>query len=347
MNDKKSSFGTKLTIIFVILLVLIVMLYVKNYTSGIATASGESKYSTSKTTGQKSYSSIESLQSKYNLLLPEIITSFKNEDDSLSIETTMNQIIEIDSSQFVVKVMTFVNNNADPLALYDSSPVDNMYTVSNNENGINFFRYRTGYTQYEHCTLINYCTESRAYGILLGTIIAEEEALNYLGISQESLVSTTKEANDEAYYNSESSDGLSNSSGTEIVTASGDEPDIQAMLEVDYIEDDEYRYYTIQTDENIIQLKIPNVASEIQSIKTNSFSSFYLNGTCIFTIFYDDKYSDYECKENHSIIEVDTNKFIDYLEVNPFEVDTDAYNDYNTIINTIIDVENNINIIKI
>jgi hypothetical protein len=348
MNDDKSSFSTKLTIIFVILLILAGGLYVKSYTSGIKTASGESKLS-SKSSGQKSYNSIKSVQSKYNLLLPDIITEYDDsKDDNLNIEVTMNQAVEITTSQFVVKVLTFVNNNADPLALYDSSPVDNMYTVLNNENGIKFFRYRAEYPEYEHCTLINYCTDSMAYGILLGTIISEEEALNYLNINQSSLTATTKEANDEAYYTSLDTDSSEDSKVAETVTNTIPQ-DIQESTQVQYIEDDDYRYYTIDTDNYMVQIKIPNLESEIQTVKTQKAASFYLGDNKVFTLHINsttdtDTISTSENEPSEQLNEV---IFISWSATNPFSEGTQEYSDFNTIINTVIeDKEEFINRIK-
>jgi hypothetical protein len=295
METNRSPFGTKLMTILIILVILTALLFVKGYISGFNTASGETS-----SKAVQDFNSIANVQNRYNLILPDFVTSYTNENDDLNIEVTMNQIIEIYTDEFVVKVMPFVNNNADPLGLYesDSNTVDLMYLVKSdsNENSINFVRYRTGIPSYEHCTAINYCTESMAYGILIGNIISEQEVFDLINIDKDNLEQTDKISNDG------------------IVESETDTDTENSIIKV-----------------NNTEISLPVTKSKIERVDLDGVTSLFIDDTMIISIVY----NDYDIKNNtyggQSEITIDTNMKIYYMSDNPFEIGTYAYNDYNNI----------------
>lgn len=288
---KKSSI--KVWIIGIILIVLLLMLSTKGMKDGISLNTNNN--------GISSLTSLSKLQKSYpDIEIPNFILDYEGE---LHIENIMGQLIQITSDDFAFKVTTFVDNNADPLGLYEEAGTDNKYNVNSSETNINFFRYRIDYEEYKNCTIINWCTEDRAYGVLIGKKLTEDGALELIDINKESLYAEQEKQEE---IDTESSD-------TET--------------------------YIIG---NMFSIDLPKFKSDISMLDNNGTTSFYINKKLIFVILYNDYDIDSDAFSGQSELVVDNNIVIKYLSDNPFEVDTLAYNDYNTFVSTINNIKDSI-----
>lgn len=158
--------------------------------------------------GQVTYSSIEELNSNFyvNVYMPEKLLEY----DDLTFEVYNEQVANIYNSNFVLKATAFLDESADVLGLYGNSEIDDFYRNSNAESGeIISVRYRTGYEEYPHCTLLNYCTDKVSYGLMLEDEMSIEEAFELLGIFLEdytevqSSTNTTEDEQGMVWFSSE------------------------------------------------------------------------------------------------------------------------------------------------
>lgn len=134
--------------------------------------------------GQIIYSSIEDLNKNFyvTVYMPEDLLN----SEGLTYEVYNNQVASIYNSDFVLKATAVLDENADVLGLYGASTTEKFFRNSEAESGeIISVRYRTGYEQYPHCTLLNYCTDTVSYGLMVEETMTVEEAFTLLGISQE------------------------------------------------------------------------------------------------------------------------------------------------------------------
>lgn len=177
-KDKKNILTSKIIYIAVVLLSLtLCVLFIQAYKSGISMSN--------KNNSIKEYNSIEKLlkSTSLDIELPKFIEN----ETGLVIEDTMGKIIKIYNENFVIKIASFVDNMADPLGLYEISEIDNKYSIENENTNIKFFRYRVGYKEYKNSTIINWCTDTTAYGLMLGKKLNEDEALEIIGIERDIL----------------------------------------------------------------------------------------------------------------------------------------------------------------
>ena len=173
MNKKQLA----IWVVALILTGLLTVLTVEAYKSGMITNSSKVK--------TEEYNSIDKLLSSTDMEieLPEFIKQEKH----LKIEDKLGAIIQISNENFVLKIADFVDVMADPLALYESSGIDNRYNFESENTNIKFFRYRAEYKEYKNCTIINWSTDNTTYGLMIGDKITEEDALSLIGLSREYL----------------------------------------------------------------------------------------------------------------------------------------------------------------
>lgn len=173
MNKKQLA----IWVVALILTGLLTVLTVEAYKSGMITNSSKVK--------TEEYNSIDKLLSSTDMEieLPEFIKQEKH----LKIEDKLGAIIQISNENFVLKIADFVDVMADPLALYESSGIDNRYNFESENTNIKFFRYRAEYKEYKNCTIINWSTDNTTYGLMIGDKITEEDALSLIGLSREDL----------------------------------------------------------------------------------------------------------------------------------------------------------------
>ena len=109
------------------------------------------------------------------------VPSFIYTEDNLEISSVMGKIIEIRNENFRLKASEFIDDNADVLGIYDKLTIDNKYDVTNNINGITYYRYRFSGMQ----TIINWVKYNTSYGMVLDKEVSNEDVLSMLGINME------------------------------------------------------------------------------------------------------------------------------------------------------------------
>lgn len=126
---------------------------------------------------------IQELEEKQNLTLcvPDII----RESNGIKARVVADTFIELLSDNFVLKIGPFQGYEADPLALYDPVEKDYRYKVKESEK--EFIRYRLEYPELTHCTIINWVSNGRAYGLILDRQYSEDEILKIMGVTTEQL----------------------------------------------------------------------------------------------------------------------------------------------------------------
>jgi hypothetical protein len=182
MSNSNKSKGYLVVILVVIIAILIFILV----------AAGHSDNNSYKT-----YDSLELLKKNIDMDI-EIPDAVSSQSD-LDIRSIMGEIVEISNNDIEFKAMYFVDNNADPLGIYDEYEVDNKYIVNSDETEINYFRYRTDSSQ---TTLINWCTSEIAYGLTINKQIAEPEALEMIDLTSTKLepINTEKDVEEVINY---------------------------------------------------------------------------------------------------------------------------------------------------
>ena len=289
MKDKSSHIVFYM--IASIITFILIILYLGSFFNGIKTNGNK---------GIKYYESLDELVTKTALDIE--IPSYVSDNDDLKIQSVMGQLIQIHNDTFVLKVAPFVDNNADPLGLYEKSNVDNKYKVDNGD--INYFRYRSGYSVYPNSIIINWCTDSTAYGIMIEQYINEDEALGIVGLSKEDI---------EKYI----------------------ELKEQHNIEADY----RTEVYELDT---MCSLELPKFKTDITVIDGNGIKSIYIDKKLIIVIIYNKADIENNTYGEQSEVIIDENIVIRYLSENPFEIGTLAYNDYNNFVSTIEDIKNSV-----
>lgn len=275
-------FKSKWTIIVILAVMLSLGLY-------FVTQGGKPKTNTS----IKYYDSLEDAEKTLSFE-PDIPEYVKNHDE-LQIRVNMGQILELGESTFVFKAASYVDVNADPLGLYEKADTDNKYIVENSNTNISYFRYRQGYSGYETCTIINWCTADVAYGMLINGNKSIDETLEIIGLTKDKLRDI-----DEISDNTKS---ITNTN--------------EYSLDNKYI------------------IKLPEFKSDVTQIDNNGYTAFYFNKKLVFVVLYNDLDIDTKAFDGQSEAIIGNGIVIKYLTENPFKTSDDAYYDYNNFINTI------------
>lgn len=291
MDKKKRTSNIYLIVIFLSL--CITALFIAATKDGMSVSTAK---------GVKTYNNINKLidGTSFELDVPQFILDYNKE---FIITNTMGQIAEISCEDFSFKAASFVNINADPLGLYEKSTEDVRYNVNDENTKINYFRLRTGYTEYPNCTLLNWCTDKTAYGIIIGNKLTIDEAIELIGISKQSLSEIEKEI------------GIISENNIDTVQ---------------YILEDK------------VYIELPKLNSNINIIENNGASNFYLDKKLILVVLYNELDIDTEAYSGQSEIVTEEGIVIKYLSENPFSEGTTAYNDYNKFISTIDNITNSI-----
>lgn len=292
----KNKLSIKIYIIAFILCSMVCLLFIGSFKSGMCIQSNN---------GIRKYNSLTDLMNKtsLNIELPNYVVQQSKEED-LTIESIMGQVVQIYGSSFAFKAATFVNNNADPLGLYEKAETDSKYSVetteNENKNSIKFFRYRLGYEEYSHCTLINWCTDETAYGLMISNIITEDEAIEIIGIEKERLTEYIEKTEQE-------------SESTENKVSLGNE-------------------YTISDN---FKVTLPKFNSELNMVETENSTLFYIEDKLVFVFVYGEDDGAFNGQSERKII---NGLVLKYLSDNPFNNESDGFNDYNLFIDTIDDI---------
>ena len=298
-EDKDKKGVSKLFIIALILCALAVGLMFLSYNNGINISGGSKNI--------KEYKSISELESNppFELKLP----SFVKDEEEMKIKCTMGSMLEIDTRAYILKAATFVDNNADPLALYDKAKEDVKFTVNNSD--ITYLRVRTGYKEYENCTLINWVDGEIAYGLIWADKAELADILITLNINESDL---------EKYTDSSSSDSDTTS-------------------DEDNTSDIKFDNITVGD----MSLSVPHFeTSELTYADLKDMLLFSMDDKMVFVVIYDNINDHVKDFEGQGEIVSDKGVIIRYIKENPFEVGSDSYKNYEIFLKTIAEVSKSI-----
>lgn len=93
----------------------------------------------------------------------------------------------------------------------------------------------------------------------------------------------------------------------------------------------DYTEYNVDS----FSIMFPTVESVLSVENFDGYSAIYLNGTNVINFLYNEDSFNTNVPVNYKRITVNDNLKIDYMNNNPFDTETQAYIDYNIIINTI------------
>lgn len=304
---KKVGNKTKIYIIFAILLVLITLLSINGATSGMTGSSNSS--------GIKSYKSIDDMldNTGFDVSIPNIVYNYSGE--YIKIASTMGQVIEISSKDFSFKASPLVSYNVDILGMYDDCKEDKKYTVDKKDSRIKFFRYRLGYPGYEHCTIIDWCSDTTTYGLLIGKVLTRSEILELAELTEEELTETT----------------------TEEILALESENEYFKKDELNI----EFEYKTYEIG-NKFSIDLPIFASEINIIDEDGIARFYIDKILAFVIIYNDYDIDSNAFSGQSETLLTDGIILKYRSDNPFDQSHIDYDNYNNFIKTIDSIKQTI-----
>ena len=300
--EHKRKVGTRVFVIGAVLLILITLLTISGATSGM-TGSSNSSYD-----GIKEYRSIKELveNTPFSVNMPNFV--YEYDGKIINATSTMGQVIEVDTGNFVFKASQLISYNADILGMYEDTEKDYMYTVDNNDSGIKFIRYRLEYPDYEHCTIINWCTDTSTQGLIFGNILTEDEILDIFGIDKEQLHETSRE---------------------EIAATEGNEIDtVEETAETDI----EYDKYTLG---NKVTVEIPKFASSINVIDENGIAMFYVDKVLTFVIIYNDYDIQTDAFSGQEEVELTNGVVLKYRAENPFDHNHIDYDNYENFLGNI------------
>jgi len=300
-NKMKESKGTGRVINIILLIAFIgaTVLMVTAYKGGLNMETSQSKKDIQ-------YSNIKSILGDNGALGGTVeLPYFIDRDSEVKATSSMGLFLQIIGDHYVLKVSEFVDINADPLALYESSndEIDNKYIldISNDEySNLTFFRYRTGVENLTHCTVVNWVNGDNAYGIIFDDIYDEDSILDLFNIERGSLE--------------------------------------------DYVEDEvEVEDATTLSNEytfgDKVVLTFPTFNSDIKNLDMGGKEVFYMGDKMVFAIVYNDFDIDSDFLggqgEKEIILENGEKVVIRYLLDNPFIEGSDEYIDYNTFLDNL------------
>ena len=272
---------------------------------------------------ESSYKNIQELNSNYGnkLNLPKAVFS----DKDLKITTSAGQFVQIVGSNYVIKFGPFVANKADPLGFYNENgepETEVQYNVKNPNSSITYLRYRLGYPEYTNCTIINWCDSDYSYGVLVGSIMSEEEILVEFGLTKSDLDEYIDTANTMTEPVENTTDKNEDSEPTTI-----EEPQATTQSKL---------YGTLT---NHLKLDLPDFKSELKTIELDGETIFRIEDTVVFVIVYEDASDDFKGEAEKQL---ENGLVIRYKEDNPFILGSTAYNDYKLFLDTIDDIADSI-----
>lgn len=173
MDNKNKVIGT----ILIVLLILLIT------TTLISFNSGHNK----NVNGLNDYESIQELKSSitFDLDIPTFIYKEKN----IKISSVLGQMIEISNEKFKLKASIWVDNNADPLGIYDVCEDDNKYNVKDSD--ITYFRIRKS----KDNTIINWVKNGTSYGLVEYKDMSLKDILDILNLKEDNLIKITDNNN--------------------------------------------------------------------------------------------------------------------------------------------------------
>lgn len=187
-NNSKVIIGIIVTIISLLMIVLILGSFKSGYNQK-GNMLGE-------------YKTLQSLKdaTAFELNFPSLLY----DEEDLKITSVMGQIVEVSNEKIVFKASVWVDNNADPLGIYEKFNIDEKYDIIDSDLGFTYFRYRSS-----DITILNWVQNDTAYGLKINSLLSVEEAIDIIGITNENLIihenneNTTEDNSNNEYYTEE------------------------------------------------------------------------------------------------------------------------------------------------
>ena len=301
----------KLTVIICIICVLAVGLMGKAYIDGANTNQVNTVNPMSE------FKTIADLQNSvaFRFQVPSVVA----ETNNISMYNYMNTMVEIQSDELTFRAAEFIGDKADVSGDYNVYPTDITYIDGSETTEV---RYRTNNTK----TIINITSGGIAYSISFNSYLDEITAFDKLDIDLSSLKVKQKEEVENTQDKKEETDVKNNDNN----------------VAENNTTDEELTFKLYKVDNTSISFMLPNITNEIKTVYADNQLAVMLGGKLVFVVEYTENKTNTEYN-GYVVSRLDDNYILRYAVNNPFEKDTQIYEDYYTIIenmNTVIDTFN-------
>ena len=301
----------KLTVIICIICVLAVGLMGKAYIDGANTNQVNTVNPMSE------FKTIADLQNSvaFRFQVPSVVAEANN----ISMYNYMNTMVEIQSDELTFRAAEFIGDKADVSGDYNVYPTDITYIDGSETTEV---RYRTNNTK----TIINITSGGIAYSISFNSYLDEITAFDKLDIDLSSLKVKQKEEVENTQDKKEETDVKNNDNN----------------VAENNTTDEELTFKLYKVDNTSISFMLPNITNEIKTVYADNQLAVMLGGKLVFVVEYTENKTNTEYN-GYVVSRLDDNYILRYAVNNPFEKDTQIYEDYYTIIenmNTVIDTFN-------
>lgn len=252
------------------------------------------------------YTSIEQFRQKQNLEfdLPLRVAELFNSDIQATV--MMGNFIEVYSAEkAILKISNFVDIHADPLGLYEKCESEHEYLVKG--SSINYFKYRTGYKEFENCTIVNWCNAEKSYGLIVDGILTEDDIIALLEFDPDNI----------SAYTADNQNGQ---------------------------EDQDGEHKVLNINKNLT-MTIPSVNSVVNVVDRDElgYAEIYLDDVLSFVVIYD---TDSDISMTGNEIKNETNGVvIKYSDGEQFEIGSEAQSSFGIIVNKIGEVSNSVSLL--
>lgn len=289
----------------------------------------------------KEYESLSALQKSlgFDFKIPNIVRDSMDKSGS-KLFNYSNMLAEVVTDDLTFRAAEFIAYDADISGDYNKYEVDNQFINSDESLWV---RYRSNETD---ATIVSLKMNNIAYSIKFNTLIDEENTFKLLGITEE--VFETMEVfeldkqtgiNTGTVKGSIKSDGRDEQSETGKQSEANDNKDVDIPEDEKNKKDNEVLYVEYVSDKLGISLLIPKTSEEIVEVYTEDVekasSTFMIHGNVAFNIT---RYYDWIVDENtgnKNSIQLDKNSELNYIVDNPFDRNTEQYNDFDILIKNI------------
>lgn len=250
----------------------------------------------------------------YDISLPEFVTSAISNGSEVSGTVKQSNFSEIKVDNTLIGTCKFTGYGVDPIDIKDkaytidedgnesiSKSVEiNKFSVEN--NNINHLEYIYNLTELEDCTLIIWSDNSANYSMLFGDKVDKETILKNWNINSKDLSKYTGNSGD---TNEDSSD-----EATDTVT------DIELN----------------EMKSNNISINLPN---GFETMESEGYNVYSLGGNMLIDVMYTKDAVDSDNFAGSGEIKISDTLVVRYNKENPFDKDTDYYDTYSKVLNSI------------
>lgn len=163
--DKNKKSNSIIYIIVIIISILFVVLILSSFKSG----------NKQEISGIIEYKSLQDIENSVSFELK--IPAFLYKENDLKMNNVLGQIVTITNERYTLKASKWVDNNADPLGVYEEFDIDKKY--ESDKGSISYLRYR----QNSNITILNWVNNSTAYGLMINELVNIEDTLKLIEIT--------------------------------------------------------------------------------------------------------------------------------------------------------------------